>query len=168
MLTCNEVTKHTDHWTRRYSCVCVCVNTQNSVTNSEPLVSNCIPEKTRMLSMEKSRISKTNIKKIEVQNNGCLFYVLFVTNALYQNQSGKYFTFKLHTFYVSAFVENWRRSGDFIIVFWDVRLCNVVDGNRRWSWSWRGRRLVRNIRSYPVDWQKYYSADYIIPQKTVI
>jgi hypothetical protein len=88
-----------------------------------------------MISMEKSRLSETETANIKIkdQNNGYLFSVLFVMNALYQNQSAKYFTFKLHTFYVSAFVDNWQRSGDFIIVFWDVWLCDVVDSNRSLS-----------------------------------
>jgi len=93
------------------------------------LVSNYIPEQNTHDfngKIHSPKRIKANVK-IKGQNNGYLLSALFVMNALYQNQSAKYFTFKLHIFYVSAFVDNWQRSGDFIIVFWDVWLCDVAD-----------------------------------------
>jgi len=109
---------------------------ENSVTNDEPLVSNYIPEQNtddfsgKVQNLRNGK--KANIK-IKGQNNGYLLSVLFVMNALYQNQSAKYFTFKLHICYVSTFVHNWQRNGDFIIVFWKVWLCDLVDSKRSLS-----------------------------------
>lgn len=105
------------------------------MTNDEPLVSNYTPEQNTddfNGNVQTLRNGKKANIKIKVQNNGYFFSVLFVMNALYQNQSAKYFTFKLHKFYVSVFVDNWQLGGDFIIVFWDVWLCDV-DSNRSLS-----------------------------------